>query len=306
MRTFGSVDEFARAAGETFGPTEWLTVDQDRVGTFADATDDHQWIHVDPQAGSRVDSFGGTIAHGLLTLSLLPGLLSRLYTVADRVDGRHYGFNKVRLPAPVPVGSRIRLSAVVTEVRAGEGFVETVLTSTLEIEAGEAEASSSRAFRAPLRVTAVGCPTSPIEKFIIAIKKSGEGAHRDADRHRVRVVHHGRAAGTGCALRPADPARPGARLALHRPGRSSPRSCARSGTGRGSSSGHDSEVPQPNDYVRKSSARRTIVMTRDKRRRGPPAAQPLRPPRQPGLRRPSGQLQLVPLPVPRLDLPQHR
>jgi acyl dehydratase len=136
VRTFGSIDEFARAAGETFGPTAWLTVDQGRVGTFADATDDHQWIHVDPER-ARGGPFGGTIAHGLLTLSLLPGLLSRLYTVENVSMAVNYGFNKVRFPAPVPVGSRIRLSAVVAEVRAGEGFVESVLTSTFEIEGSE-------------------------------------------------------------------------------------------------------------------------------------------------------------------------
>ena len=133
MRTFASVDEFALAKGETFGPTEWLTVDQGRVDTFADATDDHQWIHIDPER-ARGGPFGGTIAHGLLTLSLLPGLLAQLYTVENVKMGINYGFNKVRFPAPVPVGARVRLTAVVSNVRTGDGYVEGVLTSTIEIE----------------------------------------------------------------------------------------------------------------------------------------------------------------------------
>ena len=133
MRSFASIDEFAQAKGEAFGPTDWLQVEQSRVDTFADATDDHQWIHVDPERARR-GPFGGPIAHGLLTLSLLPSLLSRLYTVENVSMGVNYGFNKVRFPAPVPVGARVRLSAVLSDVRVGEGFVESVVTSTFEIE----------------------------------------------------------------------------------------------------------------------------------------------------------------------------
>jgi len=133
MRTFGSIDEFARAKGETFGPTEWVDVDQKRVDTFADATGDHQWIHVDPER-AKDGPLGGTIAHGLLTLSLLPELMNRLWTVENVRMGINYGFNKVRFPSPVPVGARVRMAAVLTDVRVGEGYVESIVTSTIEVE----------------------------------------------------------------------------------------------------------------------------------------------------------------------------
>jgi acyl dehydratase len=133
MRTFDSIAEFAAAKGETFGPSEWVAVEQARIDQFADATDDHQWIHVDPQRAAG-GPFGGTIAHGYLTLSLLPGLLRQLYTVENVAMAINYGLDRVRFPAPVPVGGRVRLSAELTDVRIAEGFVETVVTSTIEVE----------------------------------------------------------------------------------------------------------------------------------------------------------------------------
>jgi acyl dehydratase len=133
MRTFGSIDEFAQAKGETFGPTDWVDVDQERVDTFADATGDHQWIHVDPER-AKSGPFGGTIAHGLLTLSLLPELTNRLWTVENVRMGINYGFNEVRFPSPVPVGVRVRMTSVLTDVRAGEGYVESIVASTIEVE----------------------------------------------------------------------------------------------------------------------------------------------------------------------------
>jgi acyl dehydratase len=135
MRTFASPEEFAAAKGESFGPTEWVEITQERVDRFAEATGDHQWIHVDPEAAAR-GPFGTTIAHGFLTLSLLPGLLNSLYTVENVRMGINYGLNKVRFPSPVPVGKRVRLSATLSDVRLGEGFVESVVTSTIEIEDG--------------------------------------------------------------------------------------------------------------------------------------------------------------------------
>jgi acyl dehydratase len=133
MKTFGSIDEFVAAKGETFGPTEWVDVDQERVDTFADATGDHQWIHVDPER-AKDGPFGGAIAHGLLTLSLLPQLMNRLWTVDNVRMGINYGFNKIRFPSPVPVGKRVRMTSVLTDVRPGEGFVESGVTSTIEVE----------------------------------------------------------------------------------------------------------------------------------------------------------------------------
>ncbi|MFC5995004.1 MaoC family dehydratase [Pseudonocardia hispaniensis] len=136
MRTFASVEELLQAKGISFGPTEWVEIDQRRVDLFAEATGDHQWIHVDPERAAT-GPFGGTIAHGFLTLSLLPDLQSRLYAVENVRMGINYGLNKVRFPAPVPVGKRVRLSSTLTDVRQGDGFVETVVTSVLEVEGSD-------------------------------------------------------------------------------------------------------------------------------------------------------------------------
>ncbi len=131
MKTFADPAEFAAAKGETLGPSEWVEVDQARVDTFADATGDHQWIHVDPDR-AKDGPFGGTIAHGLLTLSLLPDLLGRVYTVERLSMGINYGFNKVRFPAPVPVGAKVRLTATVADSVEGDGFVDVTLSSVIE------------------------------------------------------------------------------------------------------------------------------------------------------------------------------
>ncbi len=132
-RVFDSVDELLTAEGESFGPTDWTEIDQRRVDLFAEATGDHQWIHTDPERAAS-GPFGGTIAHGFLTLSLLPRLLNELYTVDNVRMGINYGLNKVRFPAPVPVGSKVRLAAEIASVRRGEGFVEVTVRSTLEVE----------------------------------------------------------------------------------------------------------------------------------------------------------------------------
>jgi acyl dehydratase len=136
MRTFASVDEVVAAQGETLGPGEWMTVDQKTIDTFADATGDHQWIHVDPDRAAD-GPFGRTIAHGLLTLSFLPVLIGRLYTIENVRMGINYGFNKVRFPAPVPVGSRVRATARIAEATLLEGAVQVVLAVVIEIEGSE-------------------------------------------------------------------------------------------------------------------------------------------------------------------------
>lgn len=107
MRVFQGVDELRQAVGTTLGYSGWHTVTQQQIDTFAEATGDHQWIHVDPEraAGGR---FGGTIAHGYLTLSLLPMLVWQVYRVDGLAMGVNYGVNKVRFPAPVPVDSKLR------------------------------------------------------------------------------------------------------------------------------------------------------------------------------------------------------
>src|SRR5690242_12361416 len=107
MRVFNGLDELRAAAGTQVGASDWMTIEQARVDTFADATEDHQWIHVDEEK-AEAGPFGGTIAHGFLTLSLLPKLMSQVYRIDGVKMGVNYGLNKVRFTAPVPVGSKIR------------------------------------------------------------------------------------------------------------------------------------------------------------------------------------------------------
>ncbi|MEV4546091.1 MaoC family dehydratase [Micromonospora echinaurantiaca] len=135
MRTFASLDELAAAVGETIGPGDWQRIDQSRVDLFADATDDHQWIHVDPQRAAA-GPFGGTVAHGYLTLSLLPALAGGLYRMQGVRMGVNYGLNRVRFPAPVRVGSAIRASATIAEVSPVDGGVQLVAAVTVESDAG--------------------------------------------------------------------------------------------------------------------------------------------------------------------------
>lgn len=107
MRTFTTLDEVAAAVGEELGTSEWFTIDQERVSTFADATNDHQWIHVD-QERADAGPFGGTIAHGYLTLSLIPFLGATIFAIETPGAKLNYGLNKVRFPHPVRVGAQVR------------------------------------------------------------------------------------------------------------------------------------------------------------------------------------------------------
>lgn len=110
-----TIGELAAAGPRDLGATGWFAVDQERVNTFADATDDHQWIHVDPERAAA-GPFGGTIAHGYLSLALVPRLLGELLTITDQVRGTNYGLDRVRFTSPVPVGGAVRLVARLTEV----------------------------------------------------------------------------------------------------------------------------------------------------------------------------------------------
>lgn len=114
-RVFSSLDEFKAAAGSELGTSDWVTITQEQINTFADATGDHQWIHVDPEAAAK-GPFGTTIAHGYLTLSLLPVFGAEIYEVQNLAFGVNYGANKVRFPNPVPVDSRLRATATLKEV----------------------------------------------------------------------------------------------------------------------------------------------------------------------------------------------
>lgn len=133
MKTFKGLDELAAAAGAEFGSTDWLLLDQQRVGRFADATEDHQWIHVDP-ARAAAGPFGGPIAHGLLTLSLLPYFQQQLYRVEGTSMTINYGFGRVRFPSPVPVGSRIRAGARLLTTEPVAGGLQATFETLIEVE----------------------------------------------------------------------------------------------------------------------------------------------------------------------------
>ena len=133
MREFQNLDEFAAAAGEHLGYSEWLTITQERVNQFADATDDHQWIHVDVEKAAE-GPFGAPIAHGFLTLSLISGFVGKIYRVNGLKMGINYGLNKVRFPQPVKVGSKIRAGAELVEVTDVPGGKQAVVRWTIEID----------------------------------------------------------------------------------------------------------------------------------------------------------------------------
>jgi acyl dehydratase len=135
MRVFHNVDEILRAVGESLGISDWVRITQERVDTFAEATGDHQWIHVDADRARAESPYGGPIAHGYLSLSLLPMLGWQTYAVEGAKMGVNYGSNKVRFPSAVPVGSRLRLSSVLLEAsRLPDGAVQMIVQQTLEIE----------------------------------------------------------------------------------------------------------------------------------------------------------------------------
>ncbi|MGI5351419.1 MaoC family dehydratase [Streptomyces sp. CA-250714] len=136
-RVFTSADELRAAVGQELGHSDWLEVDQKRIDLFADATGDHQWIHVDPERAAG-GPFGGTIAHGYLTLSLLPALVPQILRVEGMKMGVNYGTNKVRFPAPVPVGSRLRARATLVDVgETSDGGVQVAAQVTVEREGGD-------------------------------------------------------------------------------------------------------------------------------------------------------------------------
>jgi acyl dehydratase len=133
MRTFTTVEEIEAAIGEEVGVTDWVEIDQERVDTFAKATDDYQWIHVD-QERAAAGPFGGTIAHGYLTLSLIPWLGSQIFTLDTPGAKLNYGVNKVRFPNPVKVGARIRARAKVNGVQELPAGRQLTMGITIEID----------------------------------------------------------------------------------------------------------------------------------------------------------------------------
>jgi acyl dehydratase len=130
------IDEIRAAAGRELGTSDWIEITQERIDAFADATGDHQWIHVDPERAAT-GPFGTTIAHGYLTLSLTNLLLPEIVEVRGISMGINYGVNKVRFPAPVPVGSRIRARAELAAVEDVANGVQGTVVITVEIEGSE-------------------------------------------------------------------------------------------------------------------------------------------------------------------------
>ena len=130
------LDELKAKVGEELGVSDWVDVTQEAIDAFADATGDHQWIHVDPERAKETP-FGGTIAHGLYTLSIGPALSYTLYEVKGVAFALNYGYNKVRYPAPLPVGSRVRMRATLTAADEIAGGVQLTVTQTFEREGGD-------------------------------------------------------------------------------------------------------------------------------------------------------------------------
>jgi acyl dehydratase len=124
-------------AGKALGSSDWVTIDQQRINSFADATDDHQWIHVDVERAKREMPGGKTIAHGFLTLSLLPRLGEGIFKIRNTSREINYGANKLRFTRPVPAGSRVRLHQVLKSAEDIEGGVRVTLDSSVELEGSD-------------------------------------------------------------------------------------------------------------------------------------------------------------------------
>ena len=135
--TTTTLAELPSLKGSALGTSEWFEITQDRVNTFADATDDHQWIHVDVERASRESPFGGPVGHGFLTLSLFVPMFSQVLIVTDAAMAVNYGLNKVRFPAPVPVGSKIRLAATLVDVREITGGLMLTVGGVVEREGSD-------------------------------------------------------------------------------------------------------------------------------------------------------------------------
>ena len=136
MRTITGLDELKQAEGDDLGTSDWHEVTQDAVDAFADVTGDHQWIHVDAERAKETP-FGGTIAHGYYTLSLAPRLMSGIFALEGFAFAVNYGLNKVRFPAALPVGGRVRMHAKVASVEPIQGGAQLALELTFEHEGSE-------------------------------------------------------------------------------------------------------------------------------------------------------------------------
>lgn len=136
MRTLNGIEEIKSLVGTELGSSEWTTIDQAAINTFADVTGDHQWIHIDEQRAAE-GPYGSTIVHGFFTLSLIPKFSSEIFTIEGVSIRVNYGLNKVRFAQPVPVGSRLRGTVSVNEVIPGDKGTQVILKHVIEIEGEE-------------------------------------------------------------------------------------------------------------------------------------------------------------------------
>lgn len=137
MEIYSSVEELKAAQGVELGPTDWFTMEQSRIEGFADCTNDHQWIHVDTEKASG-GPFGATVAHGFLTVSLVPYFIGRLRRIEGTRMGVNYGLNKVRFPSPVRAGSRVRARSTMVELdEVGQDAVQLVTRTVIEVEGSD-------------------------------------------------------------------------------------------------------------------------------------------------------------------------
>jgi len=136
MRTITGLDELHNAEGDVLGTSDWHEVTQEDIDTFADVTGDHQWIHVDPER-ARQTPFGGTIAHGYYTISLAPRFSDEILRLDGFAFALNYGLNKVRFPAPLPVGSRVRMTCKLAKLEDIPGGAQVTFENTFEVEGGD-------------------------------------------------------------------------------------------------------------------------------------------------------------------------
>lgn len=136
MQTFHGIDELEKAVGTHLGHSEWTTVTQEQIDLFAEATGDHQWIHTDPARAAK-GPFGATVAHGYLTLSLVTMLVEQTVRLEGLTMGVNYGSNKVRYPAPLPSGSRVRAATELVGLKRGSNGAQATFRVTVEREGGD-------------------------------------------------------------------------------------------------------------------------------------------------------------------------
>ena len=144
VREFQGIAELEKHLGQELGTSDWVTVDQERINTFADATGDHQWIHIDEER-AKAGPFGGTIAHGFITLSLLPLLGAEVMNVTGMKMKINYGLNKVRFPKPVPAGAKVRDVVTLKEIVRKSSGIQVVMDHVIEIEGSDRPACIAEA-----------------------------------------------------------------------------------------------------------------------------------------------------------------